>query len=365
MYDNKTRKVIEINPDLFTLKKSIKNKKLKKFKPQPIIQSNQVKKELLKKIKDYQKKNQNKLNKEEKDKILERSEEKDKILERSEKKDDTEVIFDDEFNKSLNFLTELSKDKYQEKIKKQTLKKEKKEQNRNVNDKIKLELPHEFNIEKNEKIFEVSEDDNLNKIINKKDENENNLNSISNNAISNTEIPYGCLKGGFKPTFREWKRDTQKKNLEVCKDNSSGFEILNIDTLSNKNNEENDFSERQNKLKLLRNDFYKEKEKENLQKIVPLIDRKTKTTKYKLGKQGNKVSILIKNSITRKNIKEDLTALKKKSILEVKNYLRKHNLLKIGSNAPNDVLRQIYEQSIMAGDINNKNNNNLLHNYFS
>ena len=31
MYDTKTRKVIEINPDLFTLKKSVKNKKPKKL----------------------------------------------------------------------------------------------------------------------------------------------------------------------------------------------------------------------------------------------------------------------------------------------------------------------------------------------
>jgi len=343
MYDNKTRKVIEINPDLFTLKKSVKNKKPKKLKAKPVVQSNQVKKELLKKIKDYQKKNQDKINTEEKNKILEKSDNKDI------KNDNDEVIFDDEFNKSLNFLTELSKDKYQEKIKKQTLKKERKEENKNINNKIKLDLPEEFNIEKSEKIFNMSEN--------------NDTNNIINNSSEKSDIPYGCLKGGTKPTFREWKRETQKKSLEISEPNKNESEILNIEPISNKNNENTDFSERQNKLKLLKNDF--NNEKETLQKIVPLIDRKTKTTKYKLGKHGNKVSILIKNNSTRKNIKEDLTALKKKSILEVKNYLRKHNLLKVGSNAPNDVLRQIYEQSIMAGDINNRNNQNLLHNYFS
>lgn len=341
MYDNKTRKVIEINPDLFTLKKSVKNKKPKKLKVKPVVQSNQVKKELLKKIKDYQKKNQNKINSEEKNKILEKSDNKDI------KNNNDEVIFDDEFNKSLNFLTELSKDKYQEKIKKQTLKKEKREEN--INNKIKLDLPEEFNIEKSEKIFNISEN--------------NDTNNIINNSLEKSEIPYGCLKGGTKPTFREWKRETQKKSLEITEPNKNVSEILNLEAITNKNKEDTDFSERQNKLKLLKNDF--NNEKETLQKIVPLIDRKTKTTKYKLGKHGNKVSILIKNNSTRKNIKEDLTALKKKSILEVKNYLRKHNLLKVGSNAPNDVLRQIYEQSIMAGDINNINNQNLLHNYFS
>ena len=79
-----------------------------------------------------------------------------------------------------------------------------------------------------------------------------------------------------------------------------------------------------------------------------------------LRKHDKKISVLIKNNSTRKTIKEDLTKLKKKSILDIKNYLRKHNLIKVGSSAPNDVLREIYEQSILAGDINNKNNNNFL-----
>ena len=54
MISDKTQKIIKINPDLFSLKKTIKNnKKEKKSKNILPVQSNNVKRELLK-IKDYQ-----------------------------------------------------------------------------------------------------------------------------------------------------------------------------------------------------------------------------------------------------------------------------------------------------------------------
>ena len=47
----------------------------------------------------------------------------------------------------------------------------------------------------------------------------------------------------------------------------------------------------------------------------------------------------------------------------MKNYLRKHNLLKAGSEAPNDIIRKLYEQCLLSGNIHNTNKDNLLHNY--
>ena len=52
-------------------------------------------------------------------------------------------------------------------------------------------------------------------------------------------------------------------------------------------------------------------------------------------------------------------------LLKLKQYLRKHNLIKIGSSAPEDILRKIYEDSFLAGNIYNKNPQNLLHNYLN
>jgi len=123
------------------------------------------------------------------------------------------------------------------------------------------------------------------------------------------------------------------------------------------NTNNNNFSERQNKLQEIKETF-----KKPTKTSLSVIDKNIKTTKYTLGKKGKRVGVLIKNNITRKNIKEDLSKLKKNSIIEIKNYLRKHNLIKVGSNAPNDVLREIYEQSIMAGDIHNINDQNYLAN---
>ena len=86
---------------------------------------------------------------------------------------------------------------------------------------------------------------------------------------------------------------------------------------------------------------------------------------FSLGKKNNKVGVLIKSGKTRKRIKDEVNLLKKKSITEIKKYLRKHNLIKSGSVAPDNILRQLFEDSYLAGDIYNKNSDNLLHNYIN
>jgi hypothetical protein len=88
--------------------------------------------------------------------------------------------------------------------------------------------------------------------------------------------------------------------------------------------------------------------------------------KYRLGKHANgTVSVLIKNADTRERVKSECDELKTKPILEVKNYLRSKYLLKIGSDIPDEIAREMYENAIMTGEVTNKSRDNLFHNFFS
>ncbi len=97
--------------------------------------------------------------------------------------------------------------------------------------------------------------------------------------------------------------------------------------------------------------------------------RKIKTQtekKYILGKNktSKKVGIFIKNNVSRRNIEKDKINLKNTKIKTVKNYLKKNNLIKYGSAAPNNLLREIYTNSVLCGNINNINGDTLIHNYY-
>jgi hypothetical protein len=95
------------------------------------------------------------------------------------------------------------------------------------------------------------------------------------------------------------------------------------------------------------------------------IKRTTRTCKYRLGKLGNKVSVLVKDYKTRKNIQNECYKLEKTKISDIKNFLRKKNLLKIGSVADDNLLREIFEQSVLAGDVQNSNKETLIHNFLA
>lgn len=174
--------------------------------------------------------------------------------------------------------------------------------------------------------------------------------------LNNESPPYSTLKNGSKPTYREWIKNKTLNNTTLKKEVNNEIKIHDKDDKHGINIP----TERSVKLQELKKEY---KKKSSLPRNY--IIKQIKTIKYKLGKKDGKVSVLIKNNETRKKIKKECGILKQTSIKDIKDYLRKQNLLKIGSIAPNDVLRKMYEQSILSGEINNKNGDTLIHNFFN
>jgi len=132
-----------------------------------------------------------------------------------------------------------------------------------------------------------------------------------------------------------------------------------------------DILDRKEKLRQLRESMVvpqqqqrqQQRQQQQQQNILKMINKKRTIKIFKLGKKNKKVGVLVKSGKTRKRIKNEHKILHSKCLLEVKRYLRKHNLIKAGTNAPENILRKIYEDSFLAGDVYNKNIENLLHNY--
>ncbi len=166
--------------------------------------------------------------------------------------------------------------------------------------------------------------------------------------------PYGCLKNGTKPTYSQYKKTLKvREKIKLPKKESESKNLIKPALTS-----------RQDKLSKLKERLATPKKPTPIKKLVSV----KKTIKiYKLGKNKKKanVGVLVKSGKTRKLIKKEQDVLRKKCLSEIKDYLRKHNLIKIGSAAPESVLRKIYEDSFLAGNIYNKNPDNLLHNYLN
>ena len=187
---------------------------------------------------------------------------------------------------------------------------------------------------------------------------------IAEEQIPTSQPPYSNLKNSSRPTYKQWRKtvkNNENENENTIKNKISfgeGDEITTETRIF-----EDSFEERQKKLSDLKINFtdldkdIKEKKKK--------VKRKHRTIRRKitLGKHKNRIGVLIKNKKTRKNIADELGVLKKKSINQVKKYLRKHNFIKIGCAAPDSLLKDMFVNVYSSGDIYNKNPDILLHNY--
>jgi hypothetical protein len=190
--------------------------------------------------------------------------------------------------------------------------------------------------------------------------------TIGSSTIGSSVVPstpsYGCLKNGSLPTFRELKNKTIKKTTEepieiiteLKEEPSESVTILPSESLSPL-----PFTTSFVQTSDTQIDALPIPENHNKHGSV------ARTLKYTLGKKDKKVSVLIKNAYTRKNIVEDIARIKETKITDMKKYLKQHNLLKSGSKCPPDVIKKLYEQSFLCGIIKNNNKENLIENFLN
>jgi hypothetical protein len=410
-----SNKTISINPSLFSFGKTKTKKNREKNKVpiiQPIISPNVLKNKLLKRIKQH------------KEKETENLENNKRKLDNSEGAKQSggisvgESSYSDEFSESLKYLQTLSK---QKKIDNEKINYEKQKQKRReelerntvknyaslnstiINPYVNIDLPEELQ----QPIITVNTDNFK-------------INGPQTNTINpykNDAVPYGILKGGLKPSYKDWNK-TQRNYIVT--NPSAALTIENSQINRVKTERENRLSNLREKLKLKQIEETNKKNEdammtqnlihnpkneptvENIKidtsspeiltmpsnaqtNIIPIpqneqnggvatneqiiavkkITKKTIKRKYTLGKSKIKktISVLVKDRGTRKKIINAQKELKRKPINEIKNYLRDHNLIKVGSAAPNDVLRKLYESSMLAGEITNVNSETLLHNF--
>ena len=171
-----------------------------------------------------------------------------------------------------------------------------------------------------------------------------------------------------KHNYSKYKKTLKKRpviNTEpiVITDNTDNTDNTSNTINTINTNISSPIMERKRKLEELKNKMNTEPPKKN-KKLM----KRNKTIKiYNLGKDKKKrsVGVLIKSGKTRKKVKTEHNILKKKALSDIKYYLRKHNLIRVGTTAPENLLRKIYENSNLSGDIINHNEENLIHNFFT
>jgi len=393
-------KTIKINPELFSLTKQkktkpdanqVKTKKNTTFKP------NNLKNKLLERIKAHKNKEAN-------------------LSTHSSATSDFEAQ-SDEFNDSMAYLSSLAKqskestdrDTYVQntqnsisRIKPKTLKNYDASPSTGLH--VELELPE--GLKESPMVFHAPIHANEPPII---------LTPPNANYIVDNNVPYGCLKGGVKPTFKTWNK-TQRQHTSVEQQPSL---IINTSSLGGSSNT----TLRETKMKELKDKMRRkqqslevvqptiistpaplpqpqpqpqpepEQERNMIISVAPLVKevpamimtdpapdvptiqnvqmggskriKKTIKRTYTLGKSKihKKVGILIKDKNTRKRVLNAQRDIKRHGINDIKQYLRTHGLMKAGSSAPNDIVRKIYESAMLSGEVTNQDKDILLQNF--
>ena len=423
-----TKKTIQINPELFKLSgnKTRKNKEKRELTLTPLVSPNKLRQKYLNRIKEH-KKNE---------------------IKNSSNTSNANTSNADEFYNAIDYLNKRKKDvekeKYHKALNNKTLKtyggttmQSSSMQSPNNNQYIPLLSSINSPLVELELPFDLQEPmpTQSNYFLTTQPTSQS-ANIMNLKYKPPDDVPYGCLKGGVKPSYRSWmqtRKNSEQQSSEMQirpptppKRNMFIDEPLTAPLIAS-NPAPTIVDLREQRLEQIKHKLKKFQERENgskpeyktlnstlerlepfgpggaiaaaatkmtLDPLIPFDDDKTEITniqtikeelkipkgpelknyikrtirrKFTLGRSDKlrKVGILLKDKQTRKNVLNAQKELKKTTITDVRKYLRQHGIIKVGSTAPNDILRKTFESAMLAGEITNMNKDVLLHNFLN
>ena len=205
---------------------------------------------------------------------------------------------------------------------------------------------------------------------------------------------YGCLKNGNLPTYRNYMNRTRENRSSINIGNPVQL-VSNIPSTQQMNEPstpsilpEKQGNVPENILLNTTTNMVNAKVNEGLQRVSEIKQKENIMSKSKynyVGKQKRKqkrtlrrtysvgrsrtapkISVLVSNKTLRNRVSTKTQLLKQVPINEVKRFLIKQGVIRVGSTTPNDVLRKMYESlSLICGDVYNHNPDTLLYNYMN
>jgi hypothetical protein len=230
------------------------------------------------------------------------------------------------------------------------------------------------------------------------------ISNTSHNAVGNTppntvvSPMYGCMKNGNLPTYRNYNRTSknqpiiqignptqlqvnpsQPNNIIMSPPTMSipplplmGSVISRpkqlVEDMSNINIIDQKLTSGLKRMAELKQAEAIMARVRNNNRPKRMMQKRTVRRTYKIGRSTvlPKIAVLVSNKTIRNNATTKSQLLKQVSMPIVRRELIKRGLIRVGSTTPNDVLRKMYESTmLMCGDIQNHNADNLLYNFIN
>jgi hypothetical protein len=196
---------------------------------------------------------------------------------------------------------------------------------------------------------------------------------------------WGCLKGGKIPTYRAFhNHSTTVKNYPSLTPPSppphhtppppppppliQPRPLLQIGGMPTTPPTPPTTSDAQRQLDKMKAHSEKQKDQQRIPKLKYKKRKKTLKRTYTVGrsKYFPKIGVLISNKTIRNKTTEKIQLLKQTPMPEIRKFLIKRGFIKVGTPAPNDLLRKMYETvQLVCGEIQNHNPENLLYNFLN